>query len=168
MLPLPEKKRLLVLIQKSHHLFNIPNVICNSRFHRWRNAQRLVNTAKVVVHEIQRQCRDVVLNFLAECVCQPCETSHRHTHGQIRAFNKASRNVLSVRAARNRYRTATNYFRRTVGRVCIAFVPVQLNQHGVIDVRSERMLYGVRVDSVTVCSECTRLARRLAKSVVNS
>lgn len=28
-------------------------MICNASFHRWRDAQRLVNAAEVIVHEVQ-------------------------------------------------------------------------------------------------------------------
>ena len=41
-------------------------MIGESRFHRWRHPQRLVNAAEVVVHEVQRNRVTVVLQLLAE------------------------------------------------------------------------------------------------------
>jgi hypothetical protein len=39
---------------QDNDFLNIPNVICNSSFHRWRHAQRLMNPAKIVIHEVER------------------------------------------------------------------------------------------------------------------
>src|SRR5208337_4264350 len=46
-------------------------MVANSRFHSRSYAQSLVNATKVVKHEVKRQCRDVILYLLAECVCKP-------------------------------------------------------------------------------------------------
>ena len=43
-------------------------MIRNARFHRWRDAQRLVNAAEVVVHEVQRNGAFQVFDFLAEAI----------------------------------------------------------------------------------------------------
>jgi hypothetical protein len=39
-------------------------MVCNPCFHRWGYAQRLMHAAKVVVREVERRSRDVVLYFL--------------------------------------------------------------------------------------------------------
>jgi hypothetical protein len=49
-------------------------VVSQSGFHRRGHAQRLVNPAKVVVHEIQRYRVLHVLDLFAESVCQPRES----------------------------------------------------------------------------------------------
>ena len=38
-------------------------MIRNPRFHRWRDAQSLVNADEIVMHIMQGNCRFVVLNF---------------------------------------------------------------------------------------------------------
>jgi hypothetical protein len=45
-----------------------PNVICQTSLHRGCNAQSLVDSAKVVVHEVERDHVAVVLQLLAESV----------------------------------------------------------------------------------------------------
>jgi hypothetical protein len=39
--------------QQSNDFFQCPDVTGQTRFHCWVDAQRLVNPAKIVVHEIQ-------------------------------------------------------------------------------------------------------------------
>src|SRR5260370_2706045 len=67
-------------IQKTDDFLDIPNVVANTRFHRGSDAQSLVNAAKVIKHKVERQCRDMILYLLAECVCEPCESPHGHAH----------------------------------------------------------------------------------------
>ena len=45
-----------------HHddLLHRPNVVVNAGFHRWSNAQRLMNAAKVVEHEMQTDSVHVI------------------------------------------------------------------------------------------------------------
>ena len=61
-------------------------MISQSSFHRWCDAQRLVDSAKVVVHEIQRNHVPVVLQLLAESVCEPGESAHPHPHRKVAAL----------------------------------------------------------------------------------
>ena len=62
-------------------------MIGQSCFHRRSDPQRLVNPAKVVVHEVERN-RPVILKFLAESVRQPREPPHAHPHRQIAALDE--------------------------------------------------------------------------------
>jgi predicted methyltransferase len=63
-------------------------MIAESSFHRWRNPQRLVNPAEVVMHEIQRNHVAVVLQLLAESIRQASEAPHGHAHREILALNE--------------------------------------------------------------------------------
>jgi len=63
-------------------------MIRNTRFHRWRHAQRLVNPAKVVMEKMQCARVLVVLTALAESVRQPRKTPVAHAERQILAFNE--------------------------------------------------------------------------------
>jgi hypothetical protein len=38
--------------QKSSQFFNLPNIIGEAHCHRWRHPERLVNTAEVLLHEV--------------------------------------------------------------------------------------------------------------------
>ena len=41
-------------IQQPDHFLDCPNVVCDARFHRWGDAQRLVDSAEIVVHKVNR------------------------------------------------------------------------------------------------------------------
>src|ERR1035437_422066 len=52
------------VIEQPHHFLNSPDVICDSRFHRGCDPQRLMYPAEVVVKKIDRQHVLVVLQLL--------------------------------------------------------------------------------------------------------
>jgi hypothetical protein len=52
-------------------------------FHCGGNAQRLVNPAEIVVHEVERDGGLMVLDFLGERIGQASESAHRHAHCQV-------------------------------------------------------------------------------------
>src|ERR1035437_9462104 len=68
---------------------NRPRMLTDTRFHRRSNPEGLVNPAKVVVHVKQSDHCDVVLDLLAEGVCQPGEAPHVHSHVEILPFHVA-------------------------------------------------------------------------------
>src|SRR5258708_30526467 len=45
------------LVRKGRNLFHTPDVVCNSRFHRRRDANRLIDFGEVVEHRIGAQRR---------------------------------------------------------------------------------------------------------------
>ena len=61
-------------------------MIRDPRLHCWGYAQRLVNPAEVVVHEMKRHGVTVIIDLLAEAVSQTREPPHRHAHGQVLAL----------------------------------------------------------------------------------
>src|SRR5882762_9798555 len=82
------------------HFFNRPHMIRNSCFHRGSHAQGLVDAAEVIVHVVNCQRMCVILDFLAESICQPSEAPHGHAHREILPFDKAGRNVFGIGMAR--------------------------------------------------------------------
>ena len=46
-------------------------MLTDTGFHRWSNSQRLVDTAEVVMHEVQSNCVAVIFKFLTESVREP-------------------------------------------------------------------------------------------------
>ena len=80
---------LFVGVKKSDNFAQLPNVIRDAGRHCWRAANRLVNAAKVVMHEEQRERVLMVFNLLGKCVCQPREPAIAHANRKIRPFNEA-------------------------------------------------------------------------------
>lgn len=75
-------------VQQLDQFLNRPRMLLESGFHPWRDAQRLMNPAEVVVHEVQGDGVRVVLRLLAESVRQPREAAHRHTHREVLALHE--------------------------------------------------------------------------------
>ena len=66
-----------------------PNVVCDSKCHGGRDAQSFVDTAKIVMGDIQPDRRCMVVRSLAEPIRQSREAARRHSQGQILALNVA-------------------------------------------------------------------------------
>src|SRR5438045_1216320 len=79
--------------------FQSPDVIGDARFHRGRDAQRGMNTAKVVVHEVNRGGVFVVFKLLAECVREPGKAAVAHAQREVLPFNVACGNKAFVRSS---------------------------------------------------------------------
>lgn len=62
-------EKILLHIHVSHHynILQIPYIVGYSLFYRWRNAQGLVNSAKVIVHKMKADGMHVIFQLLAEC-----------------------------------------------------------------------------------------------------
>jgi hypothetical protein len=56
--------RKLTLAQQGNYLFQAPNVLRDTRFHRGSDAQALVDSAEIVVHEVEGDCVFVVFGLL--------------------------------------------------------------------------------------------------------
>lgn len=59
-------------------------------FHGGGDAQRLVNAAKIVMHEVQSHGVFEVFNLLAEAFGKAGEATHAYAHSQILALDVAS------------------------------------------------------------------------------
>lgn len=84
---------------QSHNFFQAPNVVGNARFHCWRNAQGLMHTGKIVVHERECDSRLMVLNLFGKGICQARESAHRHTHRKVVALGMGCLNTGVFRLA---------------------------------------------------------------------
>src|SRR5206468_3669350 len=78
---------------------NRPNVVSQTRSHSWRDAKCLVNAAKVVMHIVERDGGNMILNLLAERIGQASEAPDLHPHREILPLNVAGADVLRVRGA---------------------------------------------------------------------
>lgn len=59
----------------------------DSRFHRGRASQRLVDATQIVIRELNRIRRLQVVPLLADSVCQARQASHVRSEGEILALN---------------------------------------------------------------------------------
>lgn len=71
-------------------------MIRQTSFHLWRDSQRLVNSAVVLVHEVERDPMRVVLKLLAEAVRYARETAHLHPHRKVLTLYISGEDVLRI------------------------------------------------------------------------
>jgi hypothetical protein len=96
------ENKAIVQAQKIHWTFlcqkfgQVPNVVRNFCFHRRSDADRTVNPAEIVVREIQRQGRPVVLKLAAEAIRQAGEASNLHTHREVLALDMRGANTARL------------------------------------------------------------------------
>jgi len=147
--------------EQSHQVGQRPNAVAETRFHRWCNSQRLVNPAKVVVHKVESAGAPVCLDPLAECVSQPREAAHLHSHGEVIPFRMASRCEPHIRIARDRGFCLADKFARAVFAFCCAAENFD-DLRKVDGLKSERGLDCDEVGMVAVCREldAVRQSRR--------
>jgi len=77
-------------------------MIADPRLHRGGDSQGLMNPAEVVMHVVNGNGRDVVLDLLGESIGQSGESAHGHSHGEIwvaksRLTAGASRFAVGIR-----------------------------------------------------------------------
>src|SRR5258708_21813181 len=118
-------------------------MIAETRLHRRSYPQRLVKPAEIIEHEMQCHGMGQILYFFGEGVSQPRESAHRHTHGQVLAFNVGSRNILFGRVAGNSlFAYSAALSRAVTALAAFAFrLAVELVQHSVVNIRAEGFTY---------------------------
>jgi hypothetical protein len=67
--------------------------------HRWRALDGLVQPDEVVMREMQRNRRAMVLNLLGERIGQPREPADAHAHRQVLPLDQAGRDMLGIGCA---------------------------------------------------------------------
>jgi hypothetical protein len=79
-------------------------MICKTRLHRGSNAQTRMNTAEIVVREVQSDSGFQVRQLLTEGIRQPRKSTHRHSHSQVLPLHKRSADMVRVRIALSNFR----------------------------------------------------------------
>lgn len=128
-------------------------MVRNARFHGWRNPQRLVDSPEVVVHEMQRNRVNMILDFLREAIPQASETTHAHAHRQILALYVARGDALHVRIALDHDALFADDLGRALAALAFRCRAKDLNRLRIIDLRSERAFDGVDIDLKAIRSD---------------
>jgi len=126
-------------------------MIANACFHRGSDAQRLVNAAEIVVHEVERERVLVVFHFLRERIRQPRESPHGHSHRKVLPLDVTCGNVSAVWPPGNNRGNCADAFCRAVASFFVARVAsVEFDQHRVINLSAEREIDSREIDAVAV------------------
>ena len=92
------------------------DVIRDARFHGRGDADRAMNAAEVVVREIQRKRRPVVLKLLRESVGQASESPNLHPHGEVLTLNVRRANTFRIGGTHNWDHLRAHHFSRAIAR----------------------------------------------------
>lgn len=101
---------------------------------------------EIVIHEVKRDRRDVVLNLLREPIGEPREPAHVHTHRQVLALYEARADFLLIRGAADDVLFSADAFSRAVLPGLVERGPVNLYQYGVINLPTKGAVNRVDVE----------------------
>ena len=146
-------------------------MVGNASFHRWRDSKRLVDTAEIVVHKIQRDIVFEIFQFFRVAIGQPREPAHGHPHRQILPFANARRNVRVVRCSDDCSSPCPHANCRTVSDFAVRLlIAVNLHQHRIIHVRAKRILNCVQIRLVSIrgqlhagCKACLQIVNEVIR-----
>lgn len=140
--------------EQCNDFLNVPYMVRESRFHRGRDAQALMDATKIVIHEVQRNGVLMIFNFLGKGVRQTRKASHLHSHCQILSFNKTSGDVTFVWPADYRSAHGSDALCGAVaGLALCAVMAVELDEHGIINVRAEGPFDCIQIYAMAICSQ---------------
>lgn len=127
-----------------------------------------MNPDEIVVHVVDRQRCDVVLDFLRERIGQSCVAAHLHPHGQVLALDVAGANVARIRAADLGFLLASDALSGAIADLgsLARTAPVVLHQDCVIDIGTKGRFDGVKIQLEAVRSQLNAVGHA-AREIVN-
>src|SRR5438128_1612228 len=107
-------------------------MIRDASFNCGRCTERLMLPSKIIIHHVKRDGCGVVLDFLAERICQASEAPHPHPHRKVGALNVAGGNVAWIGTAEHSHLFAANARCRAVACRTWSLSAVDLVKNGVV------------------------------------
>lgn len=124
-----------------------------------------MDAAEIVVHEIERQRENVVVELLAESVGEPGEAPHRHTHREVVPLDVRGRNMLAVGNAGDAAFAGADARRGAVAARNANLGAVQLHKLRVIDAAGESVVNCLYIRLVAVCSKLDAIGEPVGEVV---
>lgn len=145
------------------HLSQRPYRFRDSRRLRWRSSQRLVNAAKVVPSEIQREHRAEICSLFRERIRKAGESTNLHSHREVLPFDVRRADFAEnwVPPLWDRY--GVHDFGRRVVALAIGGSGINLHQLRVVNARSQAVMDGFDVRPETVRCELESACRCLVQ-----
>ena len=92
-------------------------MIGNARFHRRRNAQSLMHSCEIVVHEMNGNGINQVLNLLRKPISKARKSTHTHSHCQVLPFDVTRGDVLRIGVSDDIINDGSDALSRAIPRV---------------------------------------------------
>ena len=124
------------LAEQINDIAHSPELASDASRHCGRASQRLVNLGKVVIHEMQRDCGNVVIKLLRESIGEPSKAAHVHAHGEVLTLNIAGADMLWIRNSEHWYASGADALCGAVARFLIVAgkLAVNLHENCIVDV----------------------------------
>jgi hypothetical protein len=145
-------KLYLLGLKQPDKLAQFPYVVSDARLHRWRDAQRGVNPAKVVVDEVYGAREPMVAELLAESIGESGKSAHLHPDGEVVSLRVACANVVYRRVPAYHVLASADALTGTI--LAVAAFTVELDQHAVVNPHVvEGRVDRRQIRGVAVCRE---------------
>jgi hypothetical protein len=115
-----------------------------------------MNPNEIVVHEVNCQRSNVMLNAFAEPIRETGKPTHVHSHIQVLPLNVGCGNQINIRVPEFRLllNPGANVRRVARFRACRRAFAVLLDEHGIINsIRAKRFTNGGKIDRVSIGGE---------------
>ena len=126
-----------------------------------------MNTAQIVIREVQSASRFQVVQFLAKGIGQARKPSHHHSHGEVLPFNMTRTDFLFVRVSL--HDLGYNLEDWTWGVLCravvLAIVAIQLDKLREIHITPKRLFNRIDVKPESVCGDLDAMRETLRQIV---
>lgn len=128
-------------------------MIAQAGFHRWRNAQSLMNSDVIAIHEMNGDCVGVIVDLLGEPICQSREAAHIHSHREVLPLDIAGAYMFWVGVSTHGLHVASDADRRRIASFVLKGSPINLVQLCIVNIHTEGILHRFQVRFVPVSSD---------------
>jgi hypothetical protein len=124
-----------------------------------------MNSAEVVMHEMERERVFMVCQFFRKSVRQSGKSAHRHAHCEILPLRVAGRNVVVIWIAADNGLASAHANAGTVSSFpCCRRIPVDFLQHCVVDFVPKCPIYRIEIRLVAVSGQLNGMAAGVANT----
>ncbi len=127
-----------------------------------------MNATEIVIHEIKGKRVLMILDLFRESIRQPREAAHRHTHREVLAFDVACRNVAAIGPSCDCRGHRANALSGTVASLRFGIVPIELDQHRVVNVGAKCILDRLQIYAVAICGQLNAISKTAGQIVHKS
>ena len=112
-----------------------------------------MNPHEIVPDGVQGEGMPVVLQFLAEGVGQPGKPAARHSGREVMPLDIRGRDIAIHRGTHDRFLFNPDARCWTIAVLRVVRLPIQFNEHGIVNIRPKRILYRLQVGFMTIRGE---------------
>jgi len=109
-----------------------------------------MNPDEVVVHDVKRDHRNVVLNLFAEGIREPSKAAHRHAHGEVLALHVGRADMSRIGIAVDNLRLAADALGWAITLLALRCFVVKLHKLCVVYLAVKCLFDSLQVDAKAI------------------